>query len=67
MLISYVELNHMLYSINYGNHEQCGDHEIFITKIFNHGIFSNFMKILNHKNLELYGMHEFVKIIKLTV
>ena len=35
--------------------KKCGDHEIFITKIFNHGIFSNFTKILNHKNLELYG------------
>ena len=32
-----------------------GDHEIFIMKIFNHGIFSNFTKILNHENLELYG------------
>ena len=35
--------------------KKCGDHEIFIMKIFNYGIFSNFMKILNHENLELYG------------
>ena len=38
--------------------KKCGDHEIFIMKIFNHGIFSNFTKILNHENLELYGMLE---------
>ena len=31
------------------------DHEIFITKIYIHVIFSNFTKILNHENLELYG------------
>ena len=37
--------------------KKCGDHEIFITKIFNHGIFSNFTKILNHENLELYGIY----------
>ena len=36
--------------------KKCGDHEIFITKIFNYGIFSNFTKILNHENLELYGI-----------
>ena len=36
--------------------KKCGDHEIFVTKIFNHGIFSNFMKILNHANMELYGI-----------
>ena len=35
--------------------KKSGNHEIFITKIFNHGIFSNFMKILKHENLELYG------------
>ena len=29
------------------------DHEIFITKIYIHVIFSNFTKILNHENLEL--------------
>ena len=28
---------------------------VAITKIFNYGIFSNFTKILNHENLELYG------------
>ena len=32
------------------------DHKFFITKIFNHGIFSNFTKILNHENLELYSI-----------
>ena len=32
--------------------KKCGDHEIFITKF---GIFSDFMKILKHENLELYG------------
>ena len=31
------------------------DHEIFITKIYIHVIFSNFMKNLNHENLKLYG------------
>ena len=35
--------------------KKCGDHEIFITKICNYGIFNNFMKTLNHENLELYG------------
>ena len=30
------------------------DHEIFSTKIFIHVIVSNFTKILNHENLELY-------------
>ena len=35
--------------------KKCGNHEIFVTKIFNHGILSNFRKILNHENLELYG------------
>ena len=39
--------------------KKCGDHEIFITKIFNYGIFSNFTKILNHENLELYGILPF--------
>ena len=37
--------------------KKSGDHEIFITEIFNHGIFSNFTKILNHENLELYGIY----------
>ena len=36
-------------------HEKCSDHEIFITKIYIHVNFSNFTKILNHENLELYG------------
>ena len=35
--------------------KKCGDHEIFIAKIFNHGIFSDFTYILNHENVELYG------------
>ena len=39
--------------------KKCGNHEIFITKIFNYGIFSNFTKILNHENLELYGIQYF--------
>ena len=35
----------------------CGNH-IFIRKIFNHWIFNNFTKILNHKNnLGLYGTY----------
>ena len=39
-----------------GNHEKkCSDHESFITKIYIYGISSNFTKILNHENLELYG------------
>ena len=33
--------------------KKCGDHEIIIMKIFNHGIFSSF---LNHKNCELYSV-----------
>ena len=37
--------------------KKSGDDEIFITKFFNHGIFSNFTKILNHENLELYGIY----------
>ena len=37
--------------------KKCSDHEIFITKIFFHGIFSSFTKFLDHENLELYGMH----------
>ena len=36
--------------------KKCSDHEIFITKIYIHVIFSIFTKILNHKNLELYGI-----------
>ena len=36
--------------------KKCSDHEIFITKIYINGISSNFTKILNHENLELYGM-----------
>ena len=36
--------------------KKCSDHEIFITKINIHVIFSNFTKILNHENLELYGI-----------
>ena len=36
--------------------KKCSDHEIFITKIYVYGISSNFMKILNHENLELYGI-----------
>ena len=35
--------------------KKCSDHEIFITKIFFHGIFSSFTKFLDHENLELYG------------
>ena len=35
--------------------KKCSDPEIFITKIFFHGIFSSFTKILDHENLELYG------------
>ena len=31
------------------------DHEIFIMKIYIHVIFTNFTKILNHENLELYS------------
>ena len=47
-------------------HGRCGveiitkklsDHEIFIMKFYIHVIFSNFMKILNHENLELYGIY----------
>ena len=36
--------------------KKCSDHEIFITKIFFHGIFSSFTKFLDHENLELYGI-----------
>ena len=36
--------------------KKCSHHEIFIMKIYIHVIFSNFTKILNHENLELYGM-----------
>ena len=36
--------------------KKCGDHKIFITKIFIYGIFGNFTKSLNHENLELYGI-----------
>ena len=39
--------------------KKCSDHEIFITKIFFHGIFSSFTKFLDHENLELYGMSLF--------
>ena len=35
--------------------KKLSDHKIFITKIYIHVIFSNFTKILNHENLELYG------------
>ena len=35
--------------------KKCIDDEIFIMKIYIHVIFSNFTKILNHKNLELYS------------
>ena len=38
------------------NHEKLSDHKLFITKIYIHVIFRNFMKILNHENLELYGI-----------
>ena len=37
--------------------KKCSDHEIFITKIFFHGIFSSFTKFLDHENLELYGKY----------
>ena len=37
--------------------KKCSDHEIFITKIFFHGIFSSFTKFLDHENLELYGIY----------
>ena len=36
--------------------KKCSNHEIFITKIYIHAIFSNFTKILSHENLELYGI-----------
>ena len=38
--------------------KKLSDHEIFITKIYIHVIFSNFTKLLNHENLELYGIIE---------
>ena len=38
--------------------KKCSDHEIFITKIYIHVICSNFTKILNHENLELYSIGE---------
>ena len=40
--------------------KKCSNHEIFITKINIHAIFRNFTKILNHKNLELYGICEYM-------
>ena len=40
------------------------DHEIFITKIYIHVIFSNFMKILNHENLELYSIYVYIHCIE---
>ena len=33
------------------------NHEIFITKIYIYVVFSNFIKILNHENLLLYGIN----------
>ena len=45
--------------------KKCSDHEIFITKIFFHGIFSSFTKFLDHENLELYGI--FIRLIVLTI
>ena len=35
------------------------DHKIFITKIYIRVISSNFTKILNHENLELYGIKSY--------
>ena len=38
--------------------KKCADHKIFVTKIFNHGIFSNFMKIWSYTETNLCVYHK---------